>query len=300
MKLVHWALLGLIAACSSLYAQGPRARDACAAIGPYYWEVGDARGPLASGSVNSTATEHYDANTPMTIDSASKWLYAAYVVQTRAIDAADRKYLQLRGGYISFAFCTARQTVLSCANAGNNDLYTPSADGSFYYDGGDMQHHGALGPMAPYNAGAVGAAVASALGIEVAYRSPHLAAGAVMTPAAYAGFLRKLMLDQLALGPMLGTSPICTNPKTCPSALSAPIPSSESWHYSIGHWIEDDPVQGDGSFSSPGATGFYPWVSADRRLYGIVAQDNHAAGWSSVQCGRQIRRAWSAQGAQPR
>jgi hypothetical protein len=65
----------------------------------------------------------------------------------------------------------------------------------------------------------------------------------------------------------------------------------ESWHYGLGHWIEDDPATGDGSFSSPGAFGFYPWISADRALYGVVARKSIGS-WRSVLCGRAIRKAW--------
>ena len=39
----------------------------------------------------------------------------------------------------------------------------------------------------------------------------------------------------------LGTHAVCTNPATCANAEFAPSPPGESWHYSIGHWVEDDP-----------------------------------------------------------
>jgi hypothetical protein len=61
---------------------------------------------------------------------------------------------------------------------------------------------------------------------------------------------------------------VCTNPRTCAQAVFAPLPPNESWHHSVGHWVEDDPVVGDGAFSSPGAFGFYPWVDASRTHYG--------------------------------
>jgi hypothetical protein len=28
---------------------------------------------------------------------------------------------------------------------------------------------------------------------------------------------------------------------------------------------------GDGAFSSPGAYGFYPWISTDKHYYGIIS-----------------------------
>ena len=104
------------------------------------------------------------------------------------------------------------------------------------------------------------------------------------------------MGGQLAIAKLLGANPVCTNPATCSTALNSPVP--ESWHYSYGHWVEDDPTTGDGAFSSPGAFGFYPWISADRRYYGIVVRHATEGAWSSVQCGRQIRASWIAQHAQ--
>lgn len=84
--------------------------------------------------------------------------------------------------------------------------------------------------------------------------------------------------------------------------MKTPIPATESWHYSIGHWVEDDPQVGDGAFSSPGAFGFYPWISADKRFYGLVAREQRHGVMSgdpsdkpaiaSVACGHEIRAAW--------
>ena len=92
----------------------------------------------------------------------------------------------------------------------------------------------------------------------------------------------------------LGTSAVCTNPATCADALFTPIPSTESWHYSIGHWVEDDPAVGDGAFSSAGAFGFYPWIDSTKTWYGVLARVLPAQeeGYASAQCGRLIRKAW--------
>jgi hypothetical protein len=92
----------------------------------------------------------------------------------------------------------------------------------------------------------------------------------------------------------LGTHAVCTNPATCSTALYSPVPSVESWHYSLAHWVEDDPSVGDGSFSSAGAFGFYPWIDASKTYYGILARYSLAPGAyiQSVYCGRTIRKAW--------
>lgn len=97
----------------------------------------------------------------------------------------------------------------------------------------------------------------------------------------------------------LGTQAVCANPKTCPGqALSSPIPTTETWHYSLAHWVEDDPLVGDGAFSSPGAFGFYPWIDASKTWYGVLARystrsvTDDSVAMDSVTCGRKIRKAW--------
>ena len=67
---------------------------------------------------------------------------------------------------------------------------------------------------------------------------------------------------------------------------------SESWHYSVGHWVEDDPVVGDGAYSSAGLFGFYPWIDASKTYYGIVGRVIPDGAMDSVECGRIIRKAW--------
>jgi hypothetical protein len=108
------------------------------------------------------------------------------------------------------------------------------------------------------------------------------------------------------MGRLLGANAVCTNPATCPNeAVKAPIPSTETWHYAVGHWVEDDPKVGDGAFSSPGAFGFYPWIDASKTYYGILArEDRHRTAEDkpavlSVDCGRLIRKAWLTGEAQP-
>jgi len=140
------------------------------------------------------------------------------------------------------------------------------------------------------------------------YGQAQPAGGGRSSAAAYGQFLQAVLRGELKIGALLGQHAVCTNPRTCSTAVSAPIPPQESWHYSIGHWVEDDPVVGDGAFSSPGAFGFYPWIDARRSHYGIVARVamRHAGdedvdlrpSIKSVSCGRAIRSAW-AQASKP-
>lgn len=269
----------------------------CGAIRPFYWEIGDRTAAMASGSVTSGSNAAaYTANTVMSIASASKWLYGTYVAQRRAgaVTEDDYKYLNFRSGYTNFSDCLPDQTVAQCeAYQGNGD-YTAANDGKFFYNGGHMERHAVLMGLGDMDNAALGAEIRSQLGADVAlaYSQPQLAGGVYLTPAAYALVLRKMLSGRLVMGSMLGAHPVCTNPRTCPAAVFAPIPSSESWHYSIGHWVEDDPTLGDGAFSSPGAFGFYPWIDASRTYYGVIARADAAGALDSVYCGRTIRKAW--------
>lgn len=280
------------------------AGNACTTIRPFYWEVGDKSERLAAGSVAaSTGQGAIDEATVMNIASATKWLYGAYVAERRngALTAEDIQYLNFRSGYTSFPIsgCTPTDTVATCVARNNNGVRTPQHVDRFYYNGGHMQKHASL-PAPGMGLGALdnltlAAEMRRVLGADIAisFTQPQLAGGARLAPRDYAAFLRKLLGGQLKMGELMGTAAVCTNPLTCTGALSTPVPTSQSFHYSIGHWVEDDPA-GDGAFSSAGAFGFYPWVDAQRRYYGIVARtDLGGSGLESQGCGALIRRAWT-------
>jgi hypothetical protein len=281
------------------------ASNPCAAIRPFYWEIGDANAMLTSGSVEiGGGPPTVVATTPMAIASASKWLYGAYVAQKQngALNAIDIKHLTFRSGYTSFSSCSPGQTVDDCVNAGSNGVYTAARDGFFFYDGGHMQKHASLFGLGALGNAALAAEMQTQLGADVTFgfSQPQLAGGAFSTAGGYAVFLRKMLAGTLRLGPLLGTQAVCTNSTTCAQALAAPVPASESWHYSLGHWVEDDPVVGDGAFSSAGAFGFYPWIDAGRAHYGVLARAvvQANAGYDSARCGRLIRKAWVTGAAQ--
>lgn len=276
------------------------AANACDAVRPFYWELGNKDGRLVAGSLTSpTSTTQYSGSVPMSIASASKWVYGSYVAQKQAgqLSADDRRYLAMRAGYVSLKNCDSTQTVDSCLAADGNGTYTAAEDGKFHYDGGHMQKHGSLTGLGGLNNKALTSAVQAQLGTDVPlmYSSPQLAGGLVMSPDAYAKLMRKMLGGQLKIGALLGSGAVCTNAKTCGStqATFAPIPLSESWHYAVAHWVEDDPVVGDGAFSSPGAFGFYPWIDATKTYYGVVARMTANGAFPSVQCGRLIRKAWA-------
>jgi hypothetical protein len=263
--------------------------------------MGNSAGRIVSGSIASTTSKvRYTATTPMPIASASKWIYGAFVAQRAkgALTDSDRKFLSMRSGYVSLMGCEAGQTVDGCLADNNSGAYTSTADDRFYYNGGHMQKHASLTGLGAMNNKSLAEAVKAQLGadLKIAYVQPQLARGIAATPDTYALFLRKMLGGQLLLGSLLGSGAVCTNPSTCGfgEAAHTPAPRDEDWHYSVGHWVEDDPVVGDGAFSSAGAFGFYPWIDAGKTAYGIVARvAPTGSGDTSVLCGRLIRKAWA-------
>ncbi|MBK7061454.1 MAG: serine hydrolase [Rubrivivax sp.] len=278
----------------------------CQTIRPFYWEIGDAAQRLAGASIDAPGSLlHHDAGSVMPIASASKWLYGAYVAERRngAPTEDDIRFLNFHSGYTSFApnGCQAGDTVASCVARDNNGVLTPAHVGRFSYGGGHMQKHASLGApgmaLGALDSAGLAVEMRRLLGTEInfSFSQPQPAGGVRSTAADYATFLRKLLKRQLKLAHLLGSFAVCTNPASCASALNTPVPSALSWHYGLGYWIEDDPG-GDGAFSSAGAFGFYPWIDADRRYYGVIARVAAAggAGFDSAACGAMIRKAWSS------
>lgn len=293
---------------SAAAAAAAQGHPACVRIRPFYWEVGDRDQRRAGGSVAAaTGGSTPDADTPINIASSSKWLYGAYVVERRAgaPTAEDIQHLTFRSGYVSLpplGGCQPDDTVGSCLARGSNGAQTATEVGRFHYDGGHMQKHASL-PAPGMGLGAMDNAALAAelrrvLGPELTtlgYTQPQPAGGVRMAPRDYAAFLRKLLGRRLALGTMLGHHAVCTNPATCPTASATPVPAELSWDYALGHWVESDPLRGDGAYSSAGAFGFYPWIDASRTSYGLIARTSFLGGGNeSAECGAVIRKAWAS------
>lgn len=276
--------------------------NACSAVAPFYWEIGGRNNALASGS-RSGSGNGYTAGTNMNLASASKWIYSSYYLQRQAgvLTDTDLKFLQLRSGYASFSVCYPYQTVRGCLNYADNGAYDPALDGLFAYDGGHMQKHAVASGLGAMDRQALTAEVLAQLGqgLSLQYGVPALAGGGYGNARGYAEMLRRIIRGDLLMGQWLGSHAICTNPLVCPTqAARSPNPDNENWHYSVGHWVEDDPVAGDGAFSSPGSKGFYPWIDARKQFYGLVAREAEYGYFPSVSCGRLIRKAWMTGTAQ--
>lgn len=289
----------------------------------FYWEIGDQNGKL-DGAVKGTGN---NPATDIQIYSAGKWLYGAYVFQKRGgqLTTADKDALRMQSGYNQSNACLFSNTVSACQGLMNT--YTAAADtnNQYYYAGGHFQKHATttLGmgsktkpqmvtEMQTYLNTPDGADTNVAFSLA----TPVMASGYKTSPTKYAVFLRKILSGTLLLsGGALGSEAVCTytgatNVQTgrsnCPGALYSPLApppvgsvevatgADEDWDYSIGHWVETDPVVGDGAYSSPGAAGFYPWIDASRSWYGLISRNVLTASSSveSVYCGRLLRKAW--------
>ena len=240
----------------------------------------------------------------MLIASASKWVFAAGAVQARkgelSQDNIDK--LHFTSGYNSFDICLPlpRETIDSCLARGDNGLLTPENVGKFFYNGGHLQTLASDLGWGGQNSEELADTLNALLGSQppLEFQQPQPAGGIRWSAAGYAGLLQRLLRNELEIAALLGAHAVCTNPlaKDC-NALSTPIPLTESWQYSLGHWVESDPKVGDQAVSSAGKFGFYPWIDAAKQSYGIVAREDHdseRAGYDSAVCGRKIRALWLA------
>ena len=175
------------AAAEAAIATANSSSNACNAIRPFYWEIGDSAGALVSGSVNSSSDPTvYAASSRLNVASASKWFYSSYFVQRTggALSASDIKFLNFRSGYASGDFaCQAGQTVQECVDQGSNGVYSAADDGEFLYSGAHMEKHAALNGLGAMNNAMLAAEIRGQLGneIDLAYSLPQPAGGVVTT-----------------------------------------------------------------------------------------------------------------------
>lgn len=279
------------------------------ALNSYYWEIGDRTGPLASGSIGP---DKVTADTLMNIASASKWPFAAYVIEKYGDVPANVPFLNFTSGYSNFdnTACPSTVTVSQCNNGTLNEA--EAAAGTYHYQGGHMQQLAVNLGLGNMRVGALANEVTSQIGTDtnLAFVKPLPEGGVRTTARGYATFLRKLLVDggsPLRLGSILGSHAVCTKPVNGCNASSDTVAAlPENFHYSLGHWVEDDPTNtplSNFAYSSAGKFGFYPWISLDRTLYGIIAREDPTAlatgeGYASLQCGRLLRAAWRSGVAQ--
>lgn len=268
----------------------------CQSIQPFYWEIGTETGKVGSGSVGS---KDVNEKTEMRIASASKWIFATYVLQKKEGQLTDKEknLLRMLGGYdeLKILPCIVRSTVKACYEARGNDHVESSYVGKFRYSGSNAQ-------LLAIDLG-LGGMNTNQLAIEfkkelknkfnMGFQNLSLAGGMKTTPADYAIFLQEIMKGTYQIKKFLGADSVCTDPKTCKMAIASPA-EGRPWLYSYHHWVELTEDQKTDVYSSPGLLGFYPWISADQKNYGIVAREKMEKGaWiESSKCGQAIRKAF--------
>ncbi len=266
----------------------------CTQLGDFYWEIGDKNGVLGSGKRGF----FFGRNTLYQLASSSKFPFIAYLLEKKIKEPTPEQlpYMQMSSGYSGYnpGYCIFASTVSGCFHLWEADTRNDPQVGLFNYsDGHDNKLAIDLG-MGSYSIFSLTRELRSTLGNDTGffYSIPDVVGGLNATAAGYAKFLQNLLSQKYRLYNFLGTHPICTYPKACSTAVRSPL--KENWHYSLNHWVEDDPVNGDGAFSSVGLYGFYPWISADKKLYGILARSGlpELSAWPSVKCGRSLRKAW--------
>ncbi|MBC3908601.1 hypothetical protein [Undibacterium umbellatum] len=280
-------------------------------LGDFYWEIGNAsdNAPIVyssqgTGSVNSSSY--------FNIASASKWIFGAYVLEKKGIDqvrgiSALKDGLRFMSGYTGFNedACIGKQNVTACYIAGMNGKTgqaNPDTVNKFDYDSGHDQKlaNVDLG-LGNFTAAQLDAEYQNTIGLSTGFHmaalDPLMAGGMMGTATDYALFLKKIMKQDLEIGRYLGDQAVCALPSACPGKVvySPILLLNEPWTYSYNHWVESE--KGNGSidaYSSPGKWGFYPWISADKKYYGILSRHDKEIGayGASVKCGRQIRKAF--------
>ena len=259
----------------------------CQKIAPFYWELGDAAGVKFSGQVGGK----YNSDSEVKLASASKLILAAYYhekVSSPLLE--DISLLKMTAGRADFKNlpCITRDTVEACFKARGNDGLVDKAKGRFAYSGAHSQALGVKLGLGSFNTDKLAQEFTAKLKLPVKFANVGLGGGMKMKVSDYSEFLRRLIRKEYRLINYLGADMVCTK---CPLAFNSPVPVN--WSYSHHHWVERDQRTIE-AYSSAGAMGFYPWVSSDKKLYGIIAREKLAKeeGYNSAMCGRQLRAAF--------
>lgn len=266
----------------------------CKKIHPFYFEIGDANSVIVSGATGNGSIK---AETELQIASASKWLFSSYVIQKLDgnLSSSIINGLNFTSGFSEFSSCLGYMFVGRCFTGVTE--FNASHVNKFSYGGGHMQKIAAVDlKLGNMTKSGLGKELNDYLGsdVELSFSIPQPAGGIKMSARSYATFLKKILNQELLAAKFLDTNLVCTSRTNCKDSVSTPIPNSESWQYGLGHWVESDPKMGDNAYSSPGAFGFYPWISSDKKFYGVLSRHkmHEYAYWDSVVCGRNIRKAF--------
>jgi hypothetical protein len=272
------------------------AASECRNIPQFYWEIGDADGPLASGRKGFL----FNADTRVNLASASKWIFATYLLEKYgSLTNRQIKMLTQRSGYRSFLdqACIFTWTVNECMDVqlpiyGFENPYTSENVGTFFYSGAHFQQLAIDLGLGNYASPRLTDEIQRYIDDdEISYFFPAIGSGMRSSARTFGKLMRRMMRNEYRIGALLGSSRICTLPSMCPASLRSPLETD--WDYSLGHWVEHEPGGPDEVFSGPGLQGFYPWISADKSLYGMISTEVFAdLKAASSSCGGKMRKAW--------
>ncbi|WP_375758409.1 hypothetical protein [Corallococcus exercitus] len=283
----------------------------CTPLGNFYWEFGNRAGPLYAIPKGGGVT----ATTVLPIASASKWLYAGAYVQSRGyanLTANEKKLLNFTSGYIDerSTLCGDPGTTVSeCYGSAYKDVsYRPLQSGRYFYNGGHLQKLALddIGSRKGTGLLSVMDWVNARLGTTLPESDSDVAvAGGFSASAAqYRVFLSKMINDEYVMSSLLTVDAVPAWPGG-PGVSFTPWTGGEAY-YGLGHWIEGEMRNGEWTVtghSSPGAFGFYPWVSPARSRYMILARNRQffgdEEGEKSRVCAQAIRKAYESGVVQP-
>lgn len=292
----------------------------CDAVEPFYWEIGTAKEIEVNGSYGQP-----DPRNGLTLGpeqqtlagSAGAWIASAFLV-AKAMEnqtALTAEQIDLLRGRSPYATpngdsCGNALTVKSCfGKMGGYRKPAPHAPDTypFYFGPGHLQKLAMDLGLGDVFTSRLRTELVDAFGRDnyywARYDSARLFDGMRISPKGYARFLRDTMAGNNAMSALLGAHAACAYASgDCQDSVTySGAPPDKRWQYSIGHWVETDDTRGRGTFSAFSLEGYYVWISADKKYYGIVAPmrpdariRNAAKNLyiDTIDCGRAIREAF--------
>jgi hypothetical protein len=290
----------------------------CRSLQPFYWEIGTTQKIEVNGSFGQA-----DPRTGMPlgprqqnlVGSAGAFLASAFLIEQalekqQKLTAAQIDLLRLRSPHTApdGTDCTHALTVKSCfGNMGGARKMESGKTYPFYFGAGHMQRLAMDLGLGDTFASHLRENFIDVFGREnyygVSYVSARLFDGMRITPEGYARFLRDTMAGRNKMSGLLGSHTVCAyDAGDCAADVAfTAAPADKRWRYSLGHWVETDETRGRNSFSAFSREGYYVWISADKKHYGLVAplrperMTKNAArdlGIDTIDCGRAIREAF--------
>lgn len=290
----------------------------CRNLQPYYWEIGTTQKIEVNGSygqVDPRTGMYLGPRQQNLVGSAGAFLASAFLIENALakqprLTAEQIDLLRMRSPYVvpESADCTHALTVKSCfGNLGGYRKTEPDKKYPFHFGAGHLQKLAMDLGFGDTFASRLREVFIDTFGrthyYGASYPRARLFDGMRITPEGYARFLRDTMSGKNKMSDLLGSHAACAyDAGDCKNDVSySAAPADKRWHYSLGHWVETDETRGRGAFSAFSREGYYVWITADKKHYGLIAplrpnvQTKNATtglGLDTIDCGRAIREAF--------